>query len=139
LITEASYAARPLFVYGTLMFPTIIKSVIGRIPDNSSAIIKGYRRLEVAGESFPGLIRESDESVEGLVYANISEDELERLTAFEGDFYALQEVTVSCLGTNLSALAYVVPPSRRPLLSDKVWNPDFFQLNHLAEFAFQGQ
>ena len=123
-MTEVSYDGRPLFAYGTLMFP---------------AVIKGYRRLKVAGELFPGLIRENDERVEGLVYVDITRDEWERLTAFEDDFYELQKVTVDCLGTNVSALAYVVPPSRKSVLSDKVWNPDFFRENHLAGFACQRQ
>jgi gamma-glutamylcyclotransferase (GGCT)/AIG2-like uncharacterized protein YtfP len=138
-MTEVSYDGWPLFAYGTLMFPAVIKSVIGRIPDNHSAIIKGYRRLEVAGEFFPGLIRENDESVEGIVYINITRDEWERLTAFEDDFYELQKVTIDCLGTNVGALAYIVPPSRKSILSDKVWNPDFFRENHLAGFACQTQ
>jgi len=138
-MTEVSYDRRPFFAYGTLMFPAVIKSVIGRIPDNRSAVIKGYRRLEVAGELFPGLIRENDERVEGLVYVDITRDEWEQLTAFEDDFYELQKVTVDCLGTNVSALAYVVPPSRKSVLSDKVWNPDFFRENHLAGFACQRQ
>ena len=138
-MTEVSYDGRPLFAYGTLMFPAVIKSVIGRIPDTRSAVIKGYRRLEVAGELFPGLIRENDERVEGLVYVDITRDEWERLTAFEDDFYELQKVTVDCLGTNVSALAYIVPPSRKSVLSDKVWNPDFFRENHLAGFACQRQ
>jgi gamma-glutamylcyclotransferase (GGCT)/AIG2-like uncharacterized protein YtfP len=138
-MTGVSYDGRQLFAYGTLMFPAVIKSVIGRIPENRPAVIKGYRRLEVAGELFPGLIRENDESVEGVVYANIGSDEWERLTAFEDDFYELQEVTVDCLGTNTGALAYVVPTSRKSVLSDKVWSPDFFRENHLAGFACQRQ
>ena len=137
-MTEVSYDGRPLFAYGTLMFPAVIKSVIGRIPDTRSAVIKGYRRLEVAGELFPGLIRENDERVEGLVYVNITRDEWERLTAFEDDFYELQKVTVDCSGTNVSALAHIsCRPRGNPSLSDKVWNPDLFRENHLAGFACQ--
>ena len=136
-MTELSYDRKPLFAYGTLMFPAVIKSVIGRIPDSRRAVIKGYRRLQVTGESFPGLIRENLESVEGIVYADIVGDEWEQLTAFEDDFYELQEITVDCLGTSISALAYIVPPSRKSLLSDKTWNPDFFRKNHLAGFACQ--
>ncbi len=138
-MTEVSYEGRPLFAYGMLMFPAVIKSVIGRIPDSRPAVIKGYRRLEVTGELFPGLIRENLESVEGLVYVSITRDEWGRLTAFEDQFYELQEVTVECLGTNASALAYIVPSSRKSLLSDKTWNPDFFRENHLAGFACQMQ
>ena len=121
---------RPLFAYGSLMFPVIIKSVIGRVPEGRPAIIKGYRRLVVAGEFFPGLIRlcdESAESVEGLVYVDITNEEWETIVAFEDDFYELTEVAVDRLGENLSALAFVVPPAKKSLLADEVWNPDQFR------------
>ena len=131
-MTEASHDGRPLFAYGTLMFPAVIKSVIGRIPDSRPGVIDGYQRLKVAGELFPGLIREDSKSVEGLVYLSITGEEWERLTAFEDDFYELQAVTVECPGTNVSALAFIVPASQKSLLSDKTWSPDFFRKNHLA-------
>jgi gamma-glutamylcyclotransferase (GGCT)/AIG2-like uncharacterized protein YtfP len=134
-MTEISCEGRLFFAYGTLMFPAVIKSVIGRVPDSRPAVIEGYRRLEVTGELFPGLIKENDESVEGLVYLDITRNEWERLTAFEDDFYELHEVGVNCLGNDARALAFVVPPSRESVLSDKTWNPEFFREHHLAEYA----
>ena len=131
-MTKAACDGRPLFAYGTLMFPAVIKSVIGRIPDSRPGVINHYQRLRVAGELFPGLIRENSKSVEGLLYLSITGGEWERLTAFEDDFYKLQEVTVECPETSVSALAFIVPPSRKSLLSDKPWNPDFFRENPLA-------
>ena len=49
---ETMHEHRPLFAYGTLMFPEIIQAVIGRVPDQQPAMIAGYRRLVVAGELF---------------------------------------------------------------------------------------
>ena len=138
-MTEIPDHRATLFAYGTLMFPDVIRSVIGRVPASRSGVIKGYRRLEVAGESFPGLVKGDDESVEGLVYLEISKEEWDCLTAFEDDFHELQQVTVDCLGTGVRALAYIVPPSRKSLLSDKAWNPDAFREKHLAGFADRKQ
>ncbi|HEY5813094.1 MAG TPA: gamma-glutamylcyclotransferase family protein [Terrimicrobiaceae bacterium] len=114
----------PLFAYGTLMFPAIIESVIGRVPASRSAAIKGYRRLEVSGESFPGLFKGGDEMIDGLLYFDISEAEWEKLTQYEGGCYVLEEVTVLSFGMKTSALAYTIPSSQRSVLSEKVWNPD---------------
>jgi gamma-glutamylcyclotransferase (GGCT)/AIG2-like uncharacterized protein YtfP len=126
----------PLFAYGTLMFAPVIRSVVGRVPEYCRAAINGYKRLEVAGEIFPGLVRESgDGQVEGVLYSNISELEWKRLTAFEDDFYELEQVSVVCPEGERFALAYVVPPSRRSILSEKAWSPDFFREEYLARFS----
>ena len=126
----------PLFAYGTLMFAPVIRSVIGRVPECCSAAINGYRRLEVVGELFPGLIRASgDAKVEGILYLSLSQLEWERLTAFEDDFYELEQVSVLCPEGERLALAYVVPPSRRSILSEKTWDAEFFREQYLAQIS----
>jgi gamma-glutamylcyclotransferase (GGCT)/AIG2-like uncharacterized protein YtfP len=129
-----SHRAVPLFAYGTLMFPAIVESILGRIPDRCSATIEGFRRLEVAGELFPGLVKDGGHKVEGVLYLSLSQNEWELLTAFEDDFYVLEEVTVFSSGKLLQALAFLVPPSRRSVLTETVWDPDSFRKNHLALF-----
>jgi Gamma-glutamyl cyclotransferase, AIG2-like len=121
------------------MFPPVVQSVIGRVPDGHPAAVEGYRRLEVAGEVFPGLIKASGSRVEGVLYLDLSKDDWERLTAFEDDFYELEEVTVFSSGAVVEALAYVVPPSRRSLLSEKAWDPESFRKNHLLQFSRPSQ
>lgn len=134
-----SYRAVPLFAYGTLMFPAVVESILGRIPDRRSATIEGFRRLEVAGELFPGLIKDSGHKVEGVLYLSLSQAEWELLTAFEDDFYVLEEVTVFSSGKLIQALAFLVPPSRKSVLTETVWDPDFFRENHLALFLRPGR
>jgi gamma-glutamylcyclotransferase (GGCT)/AIG2-like uncharacterized protein YtfP len=126
----------PLFAYGTLMFAPVIRSVIGRVPECCPAAINGYRRLEVIGELFPGLVKESGGGkVDGILYSNIRELEWERLTAFEGDFYELEQLSVICPDGERLALVYVVPPSRRSILSGKPWDVDFFRAQYLPRFV----
>ena len=60
-------------------------------------------RLGVAGERFRDSLERIVRAVEGLVYLTITGEEWERLTAFEDDFYELQEVTVECPETGVSA------------------------------------
>jgi gamma-glutamylcyclotransferase (GGCT)/AIG2-like uncharacterized protein YtfP len=135
-VTGQSLGCLPLFAYGTLMFAPVIRSVIGRVPECCPAAITGYRRLEVVGEIFPGLVRESgDRQVEGILYSNISEFEWERLTAFEDDFYELEQVSAVCPEGERLALAYVVPASARSILSDKPWDADSFREKYLARFS----
>jgi gamma-glutamylcyclotransferase (GGCT)/AIG2-like uncharacterized protein YtfP len=118
------------------MFAPVIRSVIGRVPECCPAAINGYRRLEVLGAWFPGLVRASGGGeVEGILYSNISDLEWERLTLYEDDFYELEQVSVICPGGERLALAYVVPPSRRSILSEKLWDADVFRDQYLARFS----
>lgn len=132
-MAETCHRNVPLFAYGTLMFPAVIQSVVGRVPMSRPATIQGYRRLEVTGESFPGLIEGDGASIEGLLYFDLGKDEWERLTAFEDDFYDLEEVTVFSAQETVHALAYIVPPARKSVLSGKAWNPEDFRKNHLVQ------
>jgi gamma-glutamylcyclotransferase (GGCT)/AIG2-like uncharacterized protein YtfP len=136
-MAEAIHEERLLFAYGTLMFPAIIHAVIGRIPGQRPAVIEGYRRLVVAGELFPALIAndESDESVEGVLYDNITPEEWKRLIAFEDPFYKLESVDVHCAGREVRAVAFILPPALNSLLSEKVWEPDAFRESFLERWA----
>jgi gamma-glutamylcyclotransferase (GGCT)/AIG2-like uncharacterized protein YtfP len=131
--------SKPLFAYGTLMFAPVIREVIGRVPECCRGAISGYRRLEVLGKPFPGLVREDGAGkVEGILYSEISDHEWQRLTIFEDDFYELEEVSVFCPEGERLALAYIVPPSHRSILSEKGWDVEFFRENHLPRFAPNG-
>ncbi len=136
-MTAAAHEDRPLFAYGTLMFPEIIEAVVGRVPDQRPAIIEGHRRLVVAGELFPALIvnEEGDDTVEGVIYSNISPKEWDDLIAFEDPFYKLERVDVHCSGRQMSALAFVLPLALSSLLSEKIWEPDAFRDSFLERWA----
>jgi gamma-glutamylcyclotransferase (GGCT)/AIG2-like uncharacterized protein YtfP len=138
-MAEGSHRILPLFTYGTLMFPAVVKCLIGRVPEYRPAAIEGYRRLEVAGESYPGLIKEKGNRVEGILYLDLSEEEWKLFTAFEDDFYELEEVMVLSSEAPIRALAYIVPPSRRSVLSERAWDPESFRKTHLPRFSRRAQ
>jgi hypothetical protein len=134
---ESPVNSTRLFAYGTLMFPPIIESVIGRVPHSRPAGIKGYMRLVVTGELFPGLVANEGTQgcVQGLIYLDITPSDWKLLIAFEDEFYSLKRVDVQCCGRNLSALAFVVSPARRSVLSEKIWDPDEFRNSVLKRWG----
>jgi gamma-glutamylcyclotransferase (GGCT)/AIG2-like uncharacterized protein YtfP len=134
-VTGQVLGGMPLFAYGTLMFAPVIRSVIGRVPECCPAAVDGYRRLQVVGELFPGLVRESGGGkVEGILYSDIHPFEWERLTSFEDDFYELEQVAVVCPQGERVALAYLVPSSRRSVLSENPWSVELFRQQYLSRF-----
>lgn len=45
-----------VFVYGTLMYPQVLQTLLNRVPRNEKAVINGYRRFAINGQVFPGTI-----------------------------------------------------------------------------------
>lgn len=44
------------FVYGTLMAPEVVQTLIRRVPPMRSATLHGYTRYRVKGEVFPAIV-----------------------------------------------------------------------------------
>ncbi len=125
-----------LFTYGTLMFPEVWQRIsIGEFP-SQPAVLRGYAMYRVKDAVYPGIIR-CDETTEvwGLVYADLDEDTLFELDTYESSFYERLPVTVKTVdGGDLECHAYIVPPSRRDLLTNDVWDREWFRLNELDKY-----
>jgi gamma-glutamylcyclotransferase (GGCT)/AIG2-like uncharacterized protein YtfP len=137
-----------LFTYGTLMFPEVWKTVVGKEFPTVPAALPGYQIFRVAGAVFPGIVAIASSPVSpfppppsppvpGLVYLDLDAATIARLDRFEDDFYVRQTVTVTCEdGCELAADAYLVPENRRDVLTSEIWTAEEFAARgHLAEFV----
>jgi gamma-glutamylcyclotransferase (GGCT)/AIG2-like uncharacterized protein YtfP len=125
-----------LFTYGTLMFPEVWRRIsIGEFP-SQPAVLRGYAMYRVKDAVYPGIIRGDDATeVQGLVYADLDEDTLFELDTYESSFYERLPVTVQTAdGADLECHAYIVPPSRRDLLTDEGWDREWFRVNELDRY-----
>ena len=124
-----------LFAYGTLMLPEVMHALVGRRVDGVSAILNGYIRRRIRGESFPGIVQ-GEGSVTGIVYAGIDVEELERLDDFESDFYDRVDLS-DAISADCAApvLGYVVAPRYRELMSNEDWDLEHFRRVHLQRYV----
>jgi len=83
-----------IFTYGTLMIPDVMYAVTTRKFRFKNAILRGYARFTVKGESYPGIIPVTGAVTEGIVYFDVDALSLDRLDAFEGDLYQRTPVRV---------------------------------------------
>ena len=124
-----------IFTYGTLMIPGVMYSVTAREFRFKNASLRGYVRFTVKGESYPGIIPETDAVTEGIIYFDVDKLSLERLDAFEGDLYQRTSVRVETEKDEiLNAETYVIKPKYRGYLSSKEWNVKEFNQKHLGAF-----
>ena len=117
-----------VFAYGTLMFPEVWQLVVGRPFASVGGVAAGYATYRVANAAFPGMLATTNsDSVRGVVYLDVDAAAIERLDRFEDHFYRRLKVQVKCDdGRAVDAQAYIVPPEKRGLLTDRRWSQKEF-------------
>ena len=125
-----------LFTYGTLMFPEVWRRIsVGELP-SQPAVLRGYAMYRVKNAVYPGIIRcEPTSAVQGLLYSDLDEDTLFELDTYESSFYERLPVMVTTdRGEELECHAYIVPESRRDLLTSEPWDKEWFRLHELDRY-----
>ena len=84
-----------LFVYGSLLFPEIVKGLTGRTFRSIPAILPGYKRYSVEGADYPAIVKKNDARVEGKLLFDVDSKSLEIITFYEGDDYLKIPVEVN--------------------------------------------
>ena len=127
-----------LFAYGTLMDPEIMRQVSGVESRVAKAVLCGYLRRAIRGEVYPAIVARPAETVEGVVYFDLTPAAFERLDPFEGPMYRRTAVDVVFTesGENTAAEAYVIAPEFEDRLSDRSWSFEDFLAR--GKSAFQG-
>ncbi len=96
-----------LFVYGTLLDPSLVMRVTGQPARLVPASLGGYRRVRLRGTPYPTLRRARDAVAGALLSANAAS--FRRLHAYEGPRYRLTRVRPIAGGKAVNALAWIAP------------------------------
>ena len=124
-----------VFVYGTLLVPAMMETVVGRPLASAPATLHGYRRSQLTGCYYPGIVPAEGQQVAGRVYQGVESEELERLDFFEGPEYKRQSVQL--VGEDnqpVAADTYVLVPAEQGRLVGVDWDVEPFCEQHLEEF-----
>ena len=125
-----------IFTYGTLMFEEIWSQVTAGEHDRIPAILSGYDRKLARGEVYPVLFPSADISlVEGFVYIGATDADLEKLDAFEGEYYFRQPAeAVIYEATKLPVEVYVLKEEYYSIISHQEWDPVRFKTEGMQLF-----
>jgi gamma-glutamylcyclotransferase (GGCT)/AIG2-like uncharacterized protein YtfP len=127
-----------LFCYGTLQVPEVMHAVTGRTYRGEPATLHGYAIYRVKNAEYPGIIRTADSEIEGIVYEDVSEHDLNVLDLFEGNFYKRQLLNVHLSdGSKSKPWVYLIADNHQDILTDESWKLEYF-LDHGLESFMQG-
>lgn len=121
-----------MFTYGSLMFPEVWTRVVAGDYRAVVGSLEHHARFAIDGETYPGVVARSDVRVDGVLYLDVSDDDVARLDAFEGDDYLRGRVEIACSdGTVRPAEVYVYRLVDRLLPSP--WEPESFAMQRFME------
>lgn len=124
----------PLFAYGTLRDPDILRSVLGRplVPHAlHPARAPGFQAGHYPGRIYPALVRVPGAAAEGLVITDLTPFERDLLDAFEGAEYLRQPIAVMIEEDLFEADAYL--PAIPVPANSTAWSLMRWQTNHKAD------
>ena len=123
-----------LFAYGTLMSEEILRGVTGKTFSRDTAVLHGFGRYALRGEVYPGLVEETNGSVEGVVYYRIPDAAWRLLDRFEGSGYRKIDVRILCGDTAVAARTYLLRPELHSL-SQTPWSFEAFMRTDFRSFS----
>lgn len=117
------------------MFEPVWTTVVGGVYRQFTATLPGFARRCILHEDYPAIVPDRLWStVTGVLYLDISSEDLKRLDEFEGTIYRRQHVQVRTDDNLYAADTYVLKRAYRHLLSDAVWHPEEFQETCIQRF-----
>lgn len=105
-----------------------MEKLLGRVPEVSiPSVLLDYHRYKVKGEIYPAILPYPGDQVEGLVWQDLTFEEIDQLDNFEGDDYSRITVKVKSKLSNtfLNCFVYVWNSDRDTLYDTWVYARDF--------------
>lgn len=122
-----------LFLYGTLMDRDVRDLVCGKsLPHVEPAKLRGYRRVFVAGRTYPMLVPTAFASVDGLVARNVDADSVFRLRIYEGWEYTLDPCQLDTDHGPVQACVFMCPNEVQP--ANTPWKLETWEMRHKRQF-----
>lgn len=121
------------FVYGSLMAPEVLSSLLGRVPPRAPACVRGFHRYRIRDRVYPAIARHEDGGrVDGYLLSSLTSRELAVLDWFEDEAYVMRSVRVELAdGANAETIAYVYEDTRN---LHGTWDYDEFRHAHLDDY-----
>lgn len=118
------------FFYGTLLDPDVRRAVLGSATEaGTPAVLHGWRRVFVRGDSYPVIRPTSGSTVDGLVFAAVNVEGTRMLRKYEGPSYRARRLTVrGADGGSVSAAVFV--PKDFGVATGRAWTLASWQVRH---------
>jgi hypothetical protein len=124
------------FFYGTLMDEDVRRAVLGvrSLAPTEKAILKGWRRVRMAGVSYPMIVRARNHEVEGILMHGIDARARDLLQRYEGDEYTMLAVEVETGDASKLSARMFVPRPGLTVRGRGPWDLETWRRRHKRRF-----
>ncbi|TVU33473.1 hypothetical protein EJB05_25293 [Eragrostis curvula] len=91
----AATGPNSVFVYGTLMAEEVVRILLSCIPPSAPALLPNHQRFSIKGRVYPAILPVQGQQVNGKVFKDLTDRELEVFDLFEDEEYVRKTVEVS--------------------------------------------
>ncbi|WP_084514490.1 gamma-glutamylcyclotransferase family protein [Nocardia acidivorans] len=123
--------AAPLFVYGTLRFPEVLRELMGRAPELLPAELPRRRAAILPGKVYPGLVHADSGAAQGFLITGLTRTQWQVLDEFEDDEYDLAPVSVHAGDREVYAWTYAWTAE----VDRRDWSATDFAADHLTAYV----
>jgi gamma-glutamylcyclotransferase (GGCT)/AIG2-like uncharacterized protein YtfP len=117
-----------LFVYGSLLFPEVMRVLLDRVPASTPAAVAGWRVAALPGRVYPALVQ-AEAIAKGQLVSGLTPQEWHTLDAFEDKVYELRRLTLT---DGRDGWAYVCTDHTDASPDD--WDMNLFERDHLVSY-----
>ncbi|MDD3342319.1 MAG: gamma-glutamylcyclotransferase [Sulfurospirillaceae bacterium] len=123
-----------LLTYGSLMFNDVWEKLVKGEYHSRKATLNGYARRCVLNDVYP-VIFPADESVQGVVYFDIIDEDMKILDEFEGIFYERRSLEALLEDhQSIPIEVYVLKEQYFNIIDHKLWDEAFFAQEGIKQF-----
>ena len=124
------------FFYGTLMDEDVRRAVLGvrSLAPIEKAALDGWRRVKMAGVSYPMIVRARNHRVEGLLMHGLDGRARDLLQRYEGDEYAMLGVEVKTGDATVVTAKMFVPRPGLTVRGRGPWDLETWRRRHKRRF-----
>lgn len=115
-----------IFVYGTLLLPVVQRRILGRSLAAEEAVLDGYARGVVRGQTYPSLRVAPGGETSGAVLSGVTAEDFDLLDAYEGDRYERVVVPVNGKEEPRCAWVWLLRGPWQDLVTTEPWDLDVF-------------
>jgi gamma-glutamylcyclotransferase (GGCT)/AIG2-like uncharacterized protein YtfP len=125
-------SSHSVFTYGTLQITEVMKLVTGLELPSVPARLNGYQCLKIKNRTYPGIIKNPSQFIDGILYKKVGDHALKLLDQFEDVLY--ERCLVDVVDETQQAFVYVIKDQYKYRLADKPWSLDEFKLKYLNKY-----